>query len=114
MKIEKYIYSAAALLLMIIYATPVHSQSRVTERLYLSTDRSSYIAGEDLWVSGYCLDVTNSVRLSPVSSIAYIELHNESSVVLTAKFALINGRGSGNLNLPANLPTGNYRVIAYT
>lgn len=114
MKIIKYIYSAAALLLMIIYATPVHSQSRVTERLYLSTDRSSYIAGEDLWVSGYCLDVTNSVRLSPVSSIAYIELHNESSVVLTAKFALINGRGSGHLNLPANLPTGNYRVIAYT
>ncbi len=114
MKIEKYIYSAAALLLMIIYTTPAYSQSRVTERLYLSTDRSSYISGEYLWISGYCLDVTNSVRLSPVSSVAYIELHNESSVVLTAKIALVNGRGSGHLNLPPNLPTGNYRVIAYT
>lgn len=114
MKIEKYIYSAAALLLMIIYTAPVHSQSRVTERLYISTDRSSYIAGEDLWISGYCLDVTNSVKLSPVSSVAYLELHNESSVVLTAKIVLVNGRGSGHLNLPPNLPTGNYRVIAYT
>jgi len=38
MKIEKYIYSAAALLLMIVYTSPVLSQSRVTERLYLSTD----------------------------------------------------------------------------
>jgi len=114
MKIEKHIYSAAALLLMIIFSVPVHSQSRVTERLYLSTDRSSYIAGEDLWISGYCLDITNSVKLSPVSSIAYMELHNESSVVLTAKIVLVNGRGSGHLNLPPNLPTGNYRIFAYT
>ncbi|HBG24044.1 MAG: hypothetical protein A2X17_06230 [Bacteroidetes bacterium GWF2_41_61] len=114
MKIEKYIYSAAALLLMIVYTSPVLSQSRVTERLYLSTDRSSYIAGEDLWISGYCLDVTNSVKLSPLSSVAYIELHNVSSVVLTAKILLVNGRGSGHINLPPNLPTGNYRVVAYT
>ena len=88
--------------------------NRVTERIYLSTDRISYIAGETLWFSAYCLDVSNALKLSDLSSVAYIELHNSTSVVLTAKLFLIDGRGSGHISLPPAIPTGNYRIVAYT
>lgn len=88
--------------------------NRVTERIYLSTDRISYIAGETLWFSAYCLDVSDALKLSDLSSVAYIELHNSTSVVLTAKLFLIEGKGCGHISLPPAIPTGNYRIVAYT
>lgn len=88
--------------------------SRAAERIYIATDRNSYVAGETMWLSVYCIDINDSSRLSKISSIAYLELHNAQSLVLTAKIALIGGRGSGHMELPPNLPTGNYKIISYT
>lgn len=88
--------------------------SRAAERVYIATDRDAYVAGETMWLSVYCIDIGNSSRLSNTSSIVYIELHNAKSLVLTAKVALTIGRGSGAIELPPNLPTGNYKVISYT
>jgi len=88
--------------------------NRVTERIYLSTDRGSYIAGERLWISAYCIDLSDSGRLSGLSSVAYVELCNKQSMVLEAKIVLVNGRGAGALELPPSLPTGTYKIYAYT
>ena len=88
--------------------------SRAAERVYIATDRDAYVAGETMWLSVYCVDIGNTSRLSNTSSIVYIELHNAKSLVLTAKVALTIGRGSGAIELPPNLPTGNYKVISYT
>lgn len=91
------------------------AEQRVIERLYISTDRGAYIAGEALWLSVYCFDISkNTDILSDLSNVAYIELHNSNGVVITAKIALNGGRGSGRLELPLTLPTGNYRLIGYT
>jgi len=91
------------------------SANRAIERIYLSTDRNTYLAGEAIWVSLYCFDISDKIfAFSNLSSVAYIELHNTSGVVLTVKVALKQGRGSGKIDIPLVLPTGNYRMIAYT
>ena len=52
--------------------------------------------------------------LSGFSSIAYVELRSAGGLVQTAKIALQDGRGAGFVEIPANTPTGNYRLFAYT
>ncbi len=111
-KIVIYLHISA--LLVILTSLSGFSQNRVFEKIFISTDRDSYVAGEDLWLSAYCFNIADSLRFTDLSSIAYLELHNSSAMVLSAKIALINGRGCGNLTLPPNMPTGNYRLVAYT
>lgn len=93
---------------------PGQDKSRAAERIYIATDRDVYVAGESMWLSVYCIDINNSLNLSGISSIAYLELYNAQSLVLTAKVVLVEGRGSGHIELPPNLPTGNYKIISYT
>ena len=89
------------------------AQNRVVERTYLSTDRDVYVAGENLWYSAFCLDAARGT-LSPISSVAYVELHNGETMVASGKVALMDGRGAGRITIPGNLPTGNYRLVVYT
>ena len=83
------------------------------ERVYISTDKEVYVAGDAVWLSAWCLDTADG-RLSEFSKIAYVELHSPTGMVQTAKVALEGGRGAGRLMLPTTLPTGNYRLFAYT
>ena len=83
------------------------------ERVYISTDKDVYVAGDAVWLSAWCLDA-GSGRLSSFSKTAYVELHSPTGMVQTAKIALEDGRGAGRLILPNSLPTGNYRLFAYT
>jgi hypothetical protein len=53
-------------------------------------------------------------HLSNLSSIAYVELRSNEALVVSAKIGIIKGRGNGKIELPLTLPTGNYRLIAYT
>ena len=84
------------------------------ERTYVTTDRDWYAAGETVYLSAFCVDVSEGVRLSDFSAVAYVELTSADGMALGAKVALLGGRGAGSLVLPRNLPTGNYRLSAYT
>ena len=86
---------------------------RLRERVYLATDRDVYVAGDAVWLSAWCVDAASGL-LSPFSKIAYVELHSSTGMVQTAKISLDGGRGAGRLSLPTTLPTGNYRLFAYT
>ena len=97
----------------LLSAGVLFAQERVAERTWLSTDKEVYVAGDMLWYSAFCLDAASG-RLSPVSGIAYVELHSPDAVVCTGKVALQGGRGAGRLQLPLTVPTGNYRLVAYT
>ncbi len=110
MMMKKISLFLAAVLLSALVA---QAGDRVVERTYLSTDKDVYVAGDLLWYSAFCVDVAKGT-LSPVSDIAYIELHGNGILAATGKVALVNGRGAGRLELPASLPTGNYRLVAYT
>ena len=84
------------------------------ERIYVSTDKGAYVAGDLVWCSLFCIDAAGTPVLSSASSIAYLELVSSQGTAVTGKIALIGGRGAGVLALPANMPTGNYALVAYT
>ena len=86
---------------------------RVRERVYISTDREVYVAGDRVWMSAWCVDASTGL-LSDFSRIAYIEVSSSEGTVQTAKVALDGGRGAAMLTLPNTLATGNYRLLAYT
>lgn len=86
----------------------------VWERVYIATDKQTYVSGDKVWCSAYCFTKGDGVRLSDFSSTVYLELQTNEQVVLTAKIALIDGRGAGAIELPPTLPTGNYKLVAYT
>ena len=88
------------------------AQGRSVERTYVSTDKDVYVAGEKVWCSAFCVEPGGT--LSKVSRVACLELHSADGLAATARIALEGGRGAGALELPVTLPTGNYRLIAYT
>ena len=99
-------------ILMMFALLPLFGQTRTVERVYVSTDKTVYVAGDRIWCSAFCVDARGG--LSPVSRVAYLELHSADGLAATARLALEQGRGAGTIDLPASMPTGNYRLIAYT
>lgn len=100
------------LLLLTLVPMLLPAQRRTVERTYVSTDKDVYVAGERVWCSAFCVDPSG--KLSDVSRVAYLELHSADGLAATARLDLEDGRGAGALQLPGTLPTGNYRLIAYT
>ncbi|MBR7156992.1 MAG: hypothetical protein IKD16_01190 [Bacteroidales bacterium] len=82
------------------------------ERVYVSTDKECYLAGESVWYSLYCMD--ENMQPSALSSVAYIDLCNNEGVAATLKFPLVDGRGCGRFVIPFSFATGNYSIVAYT
>ncbi|MBR4739951.1 MAG: hypothetical protein IK074_02165 [Bacteroidales bacterium] len=101
------------ILILLIGLLPALAQAQVVEKVYVSTDRSVYIAGDEVWCSLFCVDAGTG-KLSPFSAVSYLELVSSDGTVTTAKAGLMEGRGAGKFRIPATAPTGNYRLIAYT
>lgn len=102
-----------SLYLLLLSVLPLAGAERIRERVYVSTDREVYVAGDAVWMSAWCVDASTG-RLSEFSKTAYVEVHSAEGMACTAKIALSGGRGAGRLLLPSTLPTGNYRLFAYT
>ena len=97
----------------LMLAAGFYAAAGLVERTYVCTDRHSYVAGEDVFCSVFCFD-GGTGSLSDFSSVAYVELISPEGSAVRVKMALQDGRGAGRLRLPSTLPTGNYRLIAYT
>jgi hypothetical protein len=84
------------------------------EEVFVHTDRSEYIAGEEIWFSTYLLDrQTGSSEGS--RSIIYVEiLNSENRTVGQKRVETFNGSGNGEILLPDTLGTGCYTLRAYT
>ena len=83
------------------------------ERVYVSTDKECYLAGENMWFSVYCMEESGE-GYSQLSKVAYLELHSMEGLSSSIKVALKDGRGCGVLQIPLGFATGNYSVVAYT
>ena len=83
------------------------------ERVYVSTDKDCYVAGEDMWCSVHCIDSSKG-GYSLGSSVAFLEFHSREGIEATIKIPLIEGRGCGRLQIPLDFATGNYSIVAYT
>lgn len=102
-------------LYIFLFAVLSSLQAFSQERVYLATDKDCYIAGDRIWCSAFCMDLSSKpIVPSGFSSTVYVELQSNVSVVQVAKIALIEGRGAGAIEIAPDLPTGNYRLLAYT
>lgn len=106
MKMKNHITGILALCLAFV-AGSLNAQ----ERVYVSTDKNSYLAGEDVWFSVFCEDNSNERTMS---SMAYLEFHSAEGLASTVKVALKEGRGSGRFRIPFSFATGNYSIVSYT
>lgn len=86
-----------------------------SEKVYLHTDRSSYIAGDTVWMKAYVVDGITNIPAKR-SRYVYVALQdpfkdNVSKVCLRADE---DGFIHGNIVLPEELPRGEYMLCAYT
>ena len=98
-----------AILALIVAAS--FQRMTAAERVHIRTDKEVYVAGDLVMCSVWCSEAN---AISAMSSIAYVELVSKEGLAATSKIALLEGRGAGYLNIPSNIPTGNYALVAYT
>lgn len=82
------------------------------DRIHVVTDRNAYVAGDPVFCSVFAVDENG--RISDFSAVSYLELISADGTLTEAKIGLFNGRGAGSFRIPANAPTGNYRLVGYT
>ena len=105
-------YRYIILIFCILYFVQMQVSAQLRERVYMQTDKQLYLAGELLWLKLYTTDIDG--KLMSFSKIGYIELIRDSIPELQVKIDIRDGTGVGWLELPAMLPTGYYRMVAYT
>lgn len=84
------------------------------EYMYVHHNTSLVFAGEHFLYSLYSL-IDGTDLPSNFSKIAYVEMVGEDGQVLfRQKLRLDNGMGQGDFFVPANTPSGNYKLLGYT
>lgn len=89
-------------------------QNTLQEKVFVHTDKSTYVSGEIIWFKVYCVDANTHKPLN-ISKVVYIDvIDNAQNPVLQAKIALKNGLGNGSLTVPLTIGNGNYKLRGYT
>lgn len=84
------------------------------EKVHVHTDKPYYMAGDTIWFKSYTI-IGAHHRLSSLSQAIYVDLISATdSVVSSLKLPLMAGMAKGNIDLPVELRSGNYRLRAYT
>ncbi|MDO9182212.1 MAG: hypothetical protein Q7U04_07375, partial [Bacteriovorax sp.] len=84
------------------------------EKIFVHHNTTFLLTGEYLYYKIYCMNA-NTNNLSDISKIAYVELVGTDKVsVFKHKLKLNNGLGQGDFLIPTKIPSGNYKLIAYT
>ncbi len=98
--------------LSLLFFSAGNAEHLLRERVYLQTDKETYLAGEWVWIKLLTTDI-QGIPLS-VSKVGYVELLDENAAHSQIKIELQEGVGQGCMELPATLSTGNYRLVGYT
>ena len=86
----------------------------IQEKLFVHTDKDTYISREICWFRIYYTDAFYN-KPATVSKIAYVELLDKNNLpVLQQKVSLKPGESDGSMIIPVNIPSGTYRFRAYT
>ncbi len=84
------------------------------ENIFVHYNTSLLFAGEYIYYKVYCINATQN-KLSKLSKVAYVELiHEDTQRVFRHKINLKNGLGQGDFFISTSIPSGNYKLIAYT
>jgi len=101
--------------ILMIFVFQVSGQKKdniLRERIYLQTDKQTYLSGEFIWLK--IITTTETGLPVSFSKIAYVELLDGNTTYMQIKMDVEHGTGNGCMVVPANIPTGYYRIIAYT
>ncbi len=91
-----------------------YEAQHVSEKVFVHTDRTFYLAGESVWFSIYVVDA-NSHRPLGASGIVYVEIINKAmKPVWQSGIAVKDGYGNGSLIVPLSFLSGHYTLRAYT
>ena len=92
----------------------LYKNSALQEKVFVHTDKTTYLPGELIWFKIYCVD-GNTHKPLDLSKVVYVELlDNAQSPVIQGKIAMKNGIGDGSLYVPVAINSGNYKLRAYT
>jgi len=92
----------------------LYKQSALQEKIFVHTDKDTYLPGEILWFKIYCVDGNDHKPLN-LSKVVYVDvLDNNQNPIIQAKVAINNGIGNGSLYIPVSVTNGNYKFRAYT
>ncbi len=84
------------------------------EKIYVHHSAAIVFSGEYIYYKLYCQNAQNN-RLSTISSNAYVGLINEfGDIVFEHKLRLDKGMATGDFFVNTDVPSGNYKLIAYT
>ncbi len=84
------------------------------ETIFLHFNSTLLFPAEYLYYKVYCIN-ENGSGYSDISKVAYVELVSEDlNPVFRHKIQLIDGVGQGDFFIPTTIPSGNYKLIAYT
>ncbi len=84
------------------------------ERIYLHQNTTLLMSGEYLHYKLYCLN-SETHASSDLSKVAYVELvGQDGKAVFSHKVRLENGSGQGDFFVPTTVPSGNYKLVAFT
>jgi len=99
----------------IISSVNTFNDSLGIEKLYLQTDKPSYLSGDTLWLKAYLFD-GSFFNASTKSGILYVEIANDSNRVVTRiMLPVFNGLASGQIALnEQEILQGGYILRAYT
>jgi hypothetical protein len=91
-----------------------HVSEMAPQKIFLHTDKSNYLAGETIWFKAY---LVNGITHQPDQSEANIHVEVWDFLgqkVLGLVLKPENGSANGEIELDAELPDGNYFILAYT
>jgi len=91
-----------------------YTVNALPEKIYVHTDKSVYLNNEVCWFKIYTIDGLFHEPLN-LNKIAYVELLDvNNQPVAQEKIELKEASGQGSIQLPVNLSTGKYTLVAYT
>lgn len=89
-------------------------QSLPMEAVYLHINRTTLLPGEYVLYSVYSINM-QTYRFSSISKVAYVQLIDSDGVILQSqRIRLKQGRGQGDMFIKTELPTGSYKLVAFT
>ncbi len=98
----------------ILHQLELFRLTRTQQKVYLHTDKNTYIAGENIWVKAYVVNAFDFSQDS-LSKEVYIDLIDYSNKqVHTEILRKKKGFAEGYLYLSDTLAEGNYQIRAYT
>lgn len=90
------------------------SATRPTEKVYLHFNKPGYNTGDTIWFKGY-LTICEHHQPSALSGILYVDLiDGKDKIIKSLQLKAVNGISTGDIAISNKLPTGDYRIRAYT